>query len=124
MLDLARERSLVEALRVALGADLERRRDVDLDERGALLDERAGAAARLLVGEIAQTTTAAPARARREATQPMRAMLMSRSPSSSRGPAEMRAHDVAVQHVDGQTAVPELGRRACRRSSCRPPRGR
>ena len=30
-------------------------------------------------GEIAETTTAAPARAMREATQPMRAMLMSRS---------------------------------------------
>ena len=48
-LDLAGERLRVEALRVALGAHLERRRDVDLDERRVLLDERARAAARLLV---------------------------------------------------------------------------
>ncbi len=49
VLDLARERSRVEALRIASRAFLERRRDVDLDERRMLLDQGARVPSHLLV---------------------------------------------------------------------------
>ena len=88
MLDLARERLLVEALRVALGAHLERRRDVDLDERRVLLDERARAAARLLVRRD-RARRRRPRRRGRAARRPSRCARCScrGPPSRSRAPS-------------------------------------
>ena len=79
-LDLAGERLRVEALDVAPRALVERGGDEDLDERAELLDQLAcllrGSRS---YGEIAAAITAPPWRVRREATQPIRSMFVSRS---------------------------------------------
>ena len=61
-------------------------------------------------GEIAETITAAPARASREATQPIRSMFVSRSSFEKPSPfVRCVADDVAVEPVDEHAALLEVG---------------
>ena len=109
VLDLAGEGGRVEALRIAPRALLERGRDVDLDERRVLLDERARVAAHLLVRRDrrddhdragAREPRGDPADAR-----DVRVAVLLREAEALR---EMRADDVAVEVVDDEAAPLEL----------------
>ena len=109
VVDLAGERSRVEALRIAARALLERRRDVDLDERRVLLDERARVASHLLVrrdggddhdGAGAREPRGDPADAR-----DVRVPVLLREAEALR---EVGADDVAVEVVDDEAAPLEL----------------
>ena len=110
VLDLAGERGRVEPLRIAARALLERRRDVDLDERRVLLDEGARVAAHLLVRRDrrddhdragAREPRSDPADAR-----DVRVAVLLREAEALR---EMGADDVAVEVVDDEAAALELG---------------
>src|SRR5581483_3975693 len=108
--DLAGERGAVEALRVAARALLERRRDVDLDERCMLLDERARVPPRLLVrrDRADDHGAAGPCDARGDPADAVD-VLVAVGLREAEALREVGAHDVAVQVVDEMAALLELG---------------
>ena len=125
-LDLAGERLRVEALDVASRALLDRRRDVHLDERPALLDHRARLLPRLLVGRDrgGEHGGAVP---RRAATRPSRCARCScrGPPSRSRGPSRGACGPCRRRGTRPcSRGARARGRRGGRSSSSRRPRGR
>ena len=115
----------VEPLRVAALALLERRRDVDLDEDGVLLGERARPLPRLLVGRDRRDDDGG-AGAREPRGDPadaadVRVAVLLREAEIL---GQVLADDVAVEPVDDEAALARArSRRARRSSTCRRPRG-
>ena len=111
MRDLARERLRVEALDVPARALFERRLDPDLDERPLFLDERPDAPSRRVVGRNRRDHDSRPV-TRQPGGDPadpldVRVSVLVREAEALR---EMRAHHVAVEHLDVRAAPLELRR--------------
>ncbi len=129
-LDLSGERLRIEAVHVATRALVERRADVDLDERAVLLDERASVRPRLLVGRDRRDDDGAAVSrdARRHPAEPLdvRVAILLREAEALR---EVRAHRVAVEVLDDEAAAIHLradvvrDRRLARAGETREPEG-
>ena len=109
LLDLAGKRRCVETFRIAPRALLERRRDVDLDERRVLLDERARVLPHLLVrrdrGDDHGGAGARDARGDPADARDVDVAVLLREAEALR---EVRADDVAVEVLDDEAAPLEL----------------
>ena len=108
-LDLSGERLRIEPVHVATSAFVERRADVDLDERAVLLDERASVRPCLLVGRDRRDDDGAAVSrdARCNPAEPLdvRVAILLREAEPLR---EVRAHRVAVEVLDDEAAAIHL----------------
>ena len=108
MLDLSRKRTLVQPLDVALGEHVDGTANVDLDEPA---DAPAHLGTRVLVrgdggGDGDDAIASQQLRDKSDATDVDVAIFFAESQSRAEG----LTHLIAVEHLDAQTAIAELGR--------------